>query len=193
MDTTLALLKKHEACSGGYEHLATALGGEDHYGRETPIPLSRILETNGLDHTLWALRAVLPEQSQARDRVARMFAADVAEHVLFHFERDEPGDARPREAIDAARAYVRGEIDDAALSAAQTEAHCAGAGGATAAARSAAHAAAHAAGGNVCRAAVWASDASTEEGADKWRATRDAEREWQRERLRQYLKALEEV
>ena len=44
------------------------------------------------------------------DRTARLFAADCAERVLPLFERECPNDMRPREAIAAARAYVRGEI-----------------------------------------------------------------------------------
>ena len=44
------------------------------------------------------------------DRTARLFAADCAEHVLPLFARECPDDMRPREAIAAARAYVRGEI-----------------------------------------------------------------------------------
>ncbi|MGH2408361.1 MAG: putative immunity protein [Candidatus Limnocylindrales bacterium] len=39
-----------------------------------------------------------------------LWAADCAEHVLEHFERARPGDLRPRRAIEAARAWARGEI-----------------------------------------------------------------------------------
>ena len=49
----------------------------------------------------------------------RMFAADCAEHVLPIFEKERPGDDRPRKAIEAARAYARGEIDEAARAAAR--------------------------------------------------------------------------
>ena len=44
------------------------------------------------------------------ERVARLFAADCAEHVLHIFEAVYPNDKRPREAIEAARKYARGEI-----------------------------------------------------------------------------------
>ena len=33
-----------------------------------------------------------------------------AEHVLHLFEEEQPGDARPRDAIDAGRAWIRGEM-----------------------------------------------------------------------------------
>jgi hypothetical protein len=39
-----------------------------------------------------------------------LWAAACAEHVLGLFEPVRPGDLRPRQAIDAARAWVRGEL-----------------------------------------------------------------------------------
>ena len=54
----------------------------------------------------------LTEQEQ------RLIAADFAERVLPLFEADYPDDDRPRKAIDAARAYARGEITKKELDAA---------------------------------------------------------------------------
>lgn len=39
-----------------------------------------------------------------------LWAADCAEHVLPYFEEKYPTDNRPRKAVEAARAWVRGEI-----------------------------------------------------------------------------------
>jgi len=39
-----------------------------------------------------------------------LWAASCAEHVLHFFESDESQDARPRQAIEHARAWVRGEV-----------------------------------------------------------------------------------
>src|SRR3954465_12241270 len=39
-----------------------------------------------------------------------LWAASCAEHVLALFESVQPEDPRPREAIEAARAWVRGEV-----------------------------------------------------------------------------------
>ena len=89
----------------------------------------------------------------------RLFAADCAEHVLWIYERDYPGDDRPRKAIEATRAYVRAEIDEAAWEAA----------------RDAAWAAAWDAAWDAARDA---------EGAAEGAAARDAERSWQREQFR---------
>jgi hypothetical protein len=46
----------------------------------------------------------------ADHRLLAIWAADCAQHVLHHFERARPDDARPRRAIDLARAWARGEI-----------------------------------------------------------------------------------
>ena len=46
----------------------------------------------------------------ADHRLLAVWAADCAEHVLPLFEAVRPADARPRQAIDQARAWVRGEI-----------------------------------------------------------------------------------
>ena len=54
----------------------------------------------------------LTEQEQ------RLIAADFAERVLPLFEAQYPDDDRPRKAIEAARAYARGEITKEQLSAA---------------------------------------------------------------------------
>jgi thymidine phosphorylase len=66
-----------------------------------------------------------------------VWAADCAEHVLHHFEAVRPADARPRRAIELARAWARGETT-------MTEARAAG-GHANAAARDLSGAPRHAA------------------------------------------------
>jgi hypothetical protein len=43
-------------------------------------------------------------------RLLAMWAAACAEHVLPLFEQERPDDPRPRQAIEAARAWVRGEL-----------------------------------------------------------------------------------
>lgn len=70
-------------------------------------------------------------------RLLALWAAACAEHVLDIFESEEPEDERPRAAIEAARAWVRGDV-------AMMEARAAG-GHAMAAARDLRGAARHAA------------------------------------------------
>lgn len=48
--------------------------------------------------------------SDADHRLLALWAADCAEHVLQLFERAQPLDKRPREAVEKARAWARGEI-----------------------------------------------------------------------------------
>jgi thymidine phosphorylase len=43
-------------------------------------------------------------------RLLALWAATCAEHVLHHFESARPSDQRPREAIEQARAWARGEL-----------------------------------------------------------------------------------
>ena len=45
------------------------------------------------------------------DRSVVLWAAECAEHVIGHFEQIRPTDDRPRRAIEAARAWVRGELE----------------------------------------------------------------------------------
>lgn len=43
-------------------------------------------------------------------RLLAIWAADCAQHVLHFFEEIQPNDPRPRQAIESARAWTRGEI-----------------------------------------------------------------------------------
>ena len=80
----------------------------------------------------------------ADHRLLAAWAADCAEHVLPLFEEARPADARPRQAVEQARAWVRGEIT---MSQARTAAFAANAAARdlSGAARHAAHAAGQAA------------------------------------------------
>lgn len=77
-------------------------------------------------------------------RLLAVWSADCAARVLGLFEREHPGDGRPRAAVDQARAWARGEITTSRARRAAHAAHDA-ANGAVGAAREAARAAGHAA------------------------------------------------
>src|SRR5260370_41926059 len=51
-----------------------------------------------------------PRKVADAESAARVYAADCAEHVLHLFERVYPNDRRPRAAIEATRAFARGDI-----------------------------------------------------------------------------------
>lgn len=48
--------------------------------------------------------------TDADHHLLALWAATCTEHVLDLFESDQPGDDRPRQAVDHARAWVRGEV-----------------------------------------------------------------------------------
>ena len=116
-------------------------------------------------------------------RSLAFWAADCAEHVLACFEEKHSEDDRPRQAIEAARAWVRGEIAMSAARTAASAAHAAARQADEPAARAAARAAGHAAAtahasGHACHAAAYAVTA----------ASAVTERHWQRRRLPEHLR-----
>ncbi len=71
-----------------------------------------VIEGEDLIH---ARRVRLVAKTAWDERSARRFAIDCAERVLPVFEKVNPQDDRPRRGLEAARAYVGGKIDRAAL------------------------------------------------------------------------------
>ena len=159
MQTTLNKIKSHSPC-GLLEPKNTNLGwGKllNHLGKtqsdDEVLELRTILESNGLDDTLWAFRAV-----EGKDKEIRLFAADCAEMVLPIYEKEYPDDDRPRKAIQAARDYANELISVEQLAAARDAAV-------------AAWAAAWAAARDAARDAAWA--AARDAARDAARAARD--------------------
>ncbi len=62
---------------------------------------------------------------ERQHRPLALWAADCAEHVLVYFEERHPDDTRPRDAIEDARAWVRGELAVTAAREAAFTAHAA--------------------------------------------------------------------
>lgn len=190
LHTTLRLLRRYEACEGRYAHLVSALGNET--DDDAPIPILRILDINGLDDALWALRAVPPDQRSARDRISRLLACDFAERVLPIFEEAHPHDARPRDAIAVARRYAAGNATAAELTAAYEAAReavwavASVADWAAASAGEAARAAARASAWEAAWGAAWEADWAAAMVAARV-ADWEAERTWQSQRLREVL------
>jgi hypothetical protein len=100
--TTLCLMRQYQVCQEEWYNLL-AEGGEDE-----PISLPRVLEIAGLETALRALQAVPAHQADARDRFARLVAANFAERAVVAYETTVPcPDPRPRAAVDVARRYAR--------------------------------------------------------------------------------------
>lgn len=108
LTATFNILKENHACKSGYEKLAKNLGGVRKYGKDKPIPLWRILESNGLDDLLWCANKT--QQPEEADVIFRLMAADFAESVLHLFEKQYPDDIRSRLSIEAARDFANGKI-----------------------------------------------------------------------------------
>ena len=139
LTTTLAQLRKHRSCVGGYNKLVRALQGkpftsedeecETHirFQHEAEIPLEFILDSNGLDDALWALRA---SNCSARD--ARLLAVAFAREV----EHLKPEASRPT--LDVAERFANGQATTQELAKARSAAYSAAYADTSAAAYSAA-------------------------------------------------------
>lgn len=187
LHTTFKLLRENDAYAKGYRKLAESLGGVRRYGASTPIPLLRVLESNGLDDALWSLRAVLPEEESDRDRIARLFACRCVRETPLTDGRkvwDLLTDGRSLAAVAVAEKYTVGEATteelaaawEAAWEAAREAAREAAMEAARVAARVAAREAAWAAAWEAAMEAAWvAARAAT--WAAAWAAARAAARE----------------
>ena len=108
-----------------------------------------------LDHLLWVAGAVAKTNKDVEKQL-QLFAADVAEHVLYLYEKDND-DTAPREAIQASRDFANGLITVEELRAADAAYAAADAAYAAAAAAASAYAAAYAA---AAADAAYAADAA---------------------------------
>ena len=106
--TTLNEIREHSPCSGGWSKLLKSL--DKTHADDEPLAWERILDSNGLDDALWALRAV-----KGQDKALRLFACQCARLVLPIYEKQYPDDNRPRKAIEAAEAFALGQIGKAEL------------------------------------------------------------------------------
>ena len=161
MITTLSKIRAHRPCTSGWQLLNKNLGLD--YGIDTPLPISTILESNGLDDALWCLRAV-----ENSDRCIRLLAVEYARSVEYLMT-----DQRSRDALDVAERHAYGLTTDVELIAAWDAARDAAWAAAGDAAKAVAWAA-WAAAGDAAKAVAWAArDAARAAAGD---AARDAAR-----------------
>lgn len=194
MHTSLAHLHKAGACKGRYRFLAKSLGGIRYYGKKTPLPYSKILESNELNDCLWALgngdddavwicrlaALAFAMRAERYTNDVRVKELNKTNHLFLHGE--ESTAAKEAAAWKATR--VAGEAArDAALTAAKSAIWNA-AGDAMGAAREARDAA-----GNA-KATV--RHASSAPASAAMAAARDAERKEQIEILRALLSQMEQ-
>ena len=104
LTTTLDTIRKQSPCRDGWATLKKRVGN---LADDAPLPVSVVLDSNGLSDSLWVLARACGERGQeiaqqfARECVLR--ACEHAERVLPIFEATRPGDDRPRRAILTAR------------------------------------------------------------------------------------------
>lgn len=94
--TTLNKIRRHHPCTEGWQTLLTSLGKTK--ADDEPLPMVHILESNGLNDTLWCLRT-LPEY----DDLWRLYAVWCARQVQ-HLMQDK----RSLKALDVAEKYAKG-------------------------------------------------------------------------------------
>ena len=90
--TTLNRIRAAPPCQDGWMKLLSHIGKIK--ADDEPIDLLTVLDSNGLEDTLWVLSYAMPD-----DRLARHFQAWCAEQVLHIFEEDRPNDTRVRDQI----------------------------------------------------------------------------------------------
>ncbi len=174
LHTTRRLLRQYDACEEGYITAIAAMKKRGNTGQDDLIPLTFILESNGIEDALWALCAVPEDEEAERDKTARLLACDFAENVAHLWVAPEGITWKPADTISIARRFANGEATPKELDAAWAAAWAAAWDAAWDAARDAAWAAARAA----ARDAAWAAARAAARDA-AWAAAWDAQQELQ--------------
>ncbi len=179
--TTLRQIRQHEPCADGWRTLLTFLGKTR--VDDEPLPLTTILQSNGLDDALWCLRTL-----EGHDKEIIRFALACAQEVK-HLMTDQ----RSLDALDAVERHLesplsREELDRVLAAAWEAEVAEAAAWAAVEAARAAKWAAVEAARA-AARAAAWAAEAAAE-AAEAAEAAVDAARAEARARQVQIFKGI---
>jgi len=170
MIITTDWLKEQDACSGGMDWFSMQSETD---GRAV---MESLISAGKLEWANWLIARMLDHTDRIR------YAVFAAEQVLDIFEKQYPGDKRPRLAIEAARMVIKNDVPktrDAAL-AAGNAAGASGATGDAGATEDAAWAAAWAAGAAGAAGAAWAAAGAAGAAGAAWAAwaTRVAVPSW---------------
>jgi hypothetical protein len=125
---TLEQIRKHNSCQEGWEQLLKFQGKTK--ADNEPFPFSSLLESNGLNDALWALRCL------DDPKLAQLLAIAFAQEVLGFMESQ-----RSRNAIRIAHLYLHGEVREAEVEEAYSQAFSAARAASTTYAAHASHAA----------------------------------------------------
>ncbi len=105
--TTLNEIRKHSPCRSGWTKLLKHLGKSQ--ADDEPLSFLTILESNGLDDTLWCLRAA-PKEWEPNIRMYAVWCAKQVEHLMT--------DERSKNALRVTQNHALGLATDAELDAA---------------------------------------------------------------------------
>ena len=157
--TTLNKIREHSPCCEGWGRPLTYLGKTN--ADDEPLSFKSILDSNGLDDAIWALRSIdAPE--------VRLFAVRCVRQIQ-HLISDE----RSLNALDVSEMYAVGNATSEEISAAWDAAWAASWDAALDAARAAVREAARAEARDAAWAASW--DAALDAAREAWEAARDAQ------------------
>jgi leucyl aminopeptidase (aminopeptidase T) len=141
--TTLNEIRKHSPCESGWQKLLISLGKTKSDNKQ--LSFKTILESNGLDDSLWCLRAV-----KGYDKEIRFYAVWCARQVE-HLDKSGVS----KQTNDVSEKFANGDATCDELYAARAAARAAASAAARAAAWDAAWVAARAAASAAARAAAW--------------------------------------
>ena len=96
--TTLRQIRQHNPCRGGWRTLLSALGKTE--VDDEPLPLTTILQSNGLDDALWCLRTIT-----GYDKEIIRFALACVQEVR-HLMTDQ----RSLDALDAVERHLESPL-----------------------------------------------------------------------------------
>lgn len=141
-ETTLNRIREHSPCASGWSKLLAHLGKTS--ADDEPLPMTVILDSNGLDDALWCLRCE-PQHARAY-RLYAVWCANQVRHLM--------SDQRSLNAPDVAERHANGQASDSELAAAWDAAMVAAVDAARDAARDAERAAEWAEAGDAARVAA---------------------------------------
>lgn len=187
LSLTYSELKNLDPCPKRLRKVAKLMGGVRKWGHRRITAREAAEAGIEFDDLLWVAATIALTDNRVKRRL-RLFLTDCAARMLPVFEKQHPDDARPREAIMAARQFVSGEktsVVRAARAAANSVDRSTAAGAAAGSAATAAAGSARAIDWDsadwTARSALWAILWNADGASDK--SAVQAERHWQLERL----------
>lgn len=133
-------LAELKPCALDFKRVTRLMGGAKKWNG-VKITAQQAREAGATFNDIVWVASIVAQTDKDVERRIRLWIADCAARVLHIYELDYPADARPRNAILAARQYARSEIEAAAMDTAGDTARVAARATAWAAARAAARAA----------------------------------------------------